>query len=155
MPATALSSFRGQSLPTIGGLNIQGYDVRYIPAKENNPGATWTEEQDVWTLGSLEHTITGLTNGVRYDLELRALTSAGDGPWSSAFSATPKTTPDVPIISLITPDGSTLTVAWDAPGQHRRGPPLHPTTCAISKAAPSTRPMPTGPRWSRHGPLVR
>ena len=99
----------------IGGLNIQGYDVRYIPAEENNPGATWTEEQDVWTLGSLEHTITGLTNGVRYDLELRALTSAGDGPWSSAFSATPKTTPDVPIISLITPDGSTLTVAWDAP----------------------------------------
>ena len=99
----------------IGGLNIQGYDVRYIPAEENNPGATWTEEQDVWTLGSLEHTITGLTNGVRYDLELRAVTSAGDGPWSSAFSATPKTTPDVPIISLITPDGSTLTVAWDAP----------------------------------------
>ena len=48
-------------------------------------------------------------------MELRALTSAGDGPWSSAFSATPKTTPDVPIISLITPDGSTLTVAWDAP----------------------------------------
>ena len=38
----------------IGGLNIQGYDVRYIPAEENNPGATWTEEQDVWTLGSLE-----------------------------------------------------------------------------------------------------
>ena len=99
----------------IGGLNIQGYDVRYIPAEENNPGATWTEEQDIWTLGSLEHTITGLTNGVRYDLELRAVTSAGDGPWSSAFSATPKTTPDVPIISLITPDGSTLTVAWDAP----------------------------------------
>ena len=64
----------------IGGLNIQGYDVRYIPAEENNPGATWTEEQDVWTLGSLEHTITGLTNGVRYDLELRALTSAGAGP---------------------------------------------------------------------------
>jgi hypothetical protein len=27
----------------IGGLNIQGYDVRYIPAEENNPGATWTE----------------------------------------------------------------------------------------------------------------
>ena len=99
----------------IGGLNIQGYDVRYIPAEENNPGATWTEEQDVWTLGSLEHTIIGLTNGVRYDLELRAVTSADDGPWSSAFSATPKTTPDVPIISLITPDGSTLTVAWDAP----------------------------------------
>ena len=99
----------------IGGLNIQGYDVRYIPAEENNPGATWTEEQDVWTLGSLEHTIIGLTNGVRYDLELWAVTSADDGPWSSAFSATPKTTPDVPIISLITPDGSTLTVAWDAP----------------------------------------
>ena len=98
-----------------GGLNIQGYDVRYIPAEENSPGATWTEEQDVWTLGSLEHTITGLTNGVRYDLELRAVTSAGDGPWSSTFSGTPRTTPDVPIVSLITPDGSTLTVAWDAP----------------------------------------
>ena len=98
-----------------GGLNIQSYDVRYIPAEENNPGAAWTEEQDVWTLGSLEHTITGLTNGVRYDLELRAVTSAGDGPWSSTFSGTPRTTPDVPIISLITPVGSTLTVAWDAP----------------------------------------
>ena len=98
-----------------GGLNIQGYDVRYIPAEENSPGATWIEEQDVWTLGSLEHTITGLTNGVRYDLELRAVTSAGDGPWSSTFSGTPRTTPDVPIVSLITPDGSTLTVAWDAP----------------------------------------
>ena len=98
-----------------GGLNIQGYDARYIPAEENSSGATWTEEQDVWTLGSLEHTVTGLTNGVRYDLELRAATSAGDGPWSPTFSGTPKTTPDAPIISLIVPDGSTLTVAWDAP----------------------------------------
>ena len=98
-----------------GGLNIQGYDVRYIPVEENSRGATWTEEQDVWTLGSLEHTVTGLTNGVRYDLELRAVTSAGDGPWSPTFSGTPKTTPDAPIISLIIPDGSTLTVAWNAP----------------------------------------
>ena len=98
-----------------GGLNIQSYDVRYIPADENNPGATWTEEQGVGTPGRLEHTIIGLTNGVRYDLELRAVTSTVDGPWSSTFSGTPRTTPGAPIISLATPDGSTLTVAWDAP----------------------------------------
>ena len=90
---------------------------------------------DVWgvpsppgPLAAVEHTITApdQRRPVRRFLAQAAGTHhdggcAGDGPgeWSREkpprSHCTPKTTPDVPIISLITPDGSTLTVALDAP----------------------------------------
>ena len=43
-------------------------------------GRSWT---DAWTSGALQYTITGLTNGTEYDVQVRALNSNGDGTWSA------------------------------------------------------------------------
>ena len=49
--------------------------------------------EDVWTAGSgaLSYQIAGLTNGTRYDVQVRAVTATGDGPWSATAAGTPAT----------------------------------------------------------------
>ena len=105
------------SAPTdTGGRSITGYDLRYIESDApDRADDNWTVEGDIWTAGDLEHTVSDLTNGVRYDVQLRAVTSAGDGPWSAATSGTPRTVADAPSINLITSRGNALVVAWSAP----------------------------------------
>ena len=46
---------------------------------------------DVWTTGggTLQHTLAGLTGGAQYDLQVRAVNAAGDGPWSATATGTP------------------------------------------------------------------
>ena len=39
--------------------------------------------------GSLSHELTGLTGGTQFDVQVRAVAGSGEGPWSSAGSATP------------------------------------------------------------------
>ena len=69
---------------------ITAYDVRYIlsDAADKTDG-NWTVDDDAWTVGQREYGITGLTNGVAYDVQVRAVDSFGDGPWSETMSATP------------------------------------------------------------------
>ena len=105
------------SAPTdTGGTTIQGYDARYIRSDAGDKSdANWTERDSIWTSGALQYTVSSLTNGVRYDVQLRAVTSAGDGPWSATASATPQTAPDAPTINLITLGDGALAVSWSAP----------------------------------------
>ena len=99
-----------------GGSTIQGYDARYIrsdaPDKSDDD---WTERDGIWISGALQYPLSGLTNGVRYDLQLRAVTGAGNGPWSATASATPQTAPDAPTINLINVGDGALAVSWSAP----------------------------------------
>ncbi len=75
--------------PTGVTATTTAYDVRHIPSDASNKAdANWTVEEDAWTGGKLEHGITGLTNGVGYDVQVRAVTT-GDGPWSATVSGTP------------------------------------------------------------------
>ena len=105
------------SAPTdTGGLAIQSYDLRYIPSNApDKADANWAVVDSIWTSGNREHTQSGLDNGVRYDLQLRAVTSTGTGPWSGSASGTPQTAPGAPTINLITPGGSALAAAWSVP----------------------------------------
>ena len=107
------------SAPTdTGGSTVQGYDARYIRSDAaDKADANWTERDGIWTSGALEYTLSGLTNGVRYDVQLRAVTSAGNGPWSAPTSATPQTAPDAPTINLITVGDGALAVSWSAPDE--------------------------------------
>ena len=99
-----------------GGLTIQSYDLRYIRSDApDKADANWTLEEGAGSPGSLEQTFDGLSNGDRYDVQLRAVTSAGDGPWSASASGTPRTMPQAPSISSTTPGDSALAVAWSAP----------------------------------------
>ena len=102
-----------------GGSTVEGYDARYIRSDAaDKSNANWTERDGIWTSGALEYTLSGLTNGVRYDLQMRAVTDAGNGPWSAPTSATPQTAPDAPTINLITVGDGALAVSWSAPSDN-------------------------------------
>ena len=64
---------------------ITAYDLRYIDnGAADKSDANWTVMEDVWTTGSgsLQYTLTGLTDGTQYDVQVRAVNSGGDGAWS-------------------------------------------------------------------------
>ena len=68
-----------------GSSAITAYDLRYIDnGAADKSDADWTVLEDVWTTGSssLRHTLTGLTDGTQYDVQVRAVNSGGDGTWS-------------------------------------------------------------------------
>ena len=66
-----------------GGTFITRYDlrVRSNPTGENNPG-NW-REFNVWSRGDLTARISGLTNDVSHDVQVRARNRIGVGPWST------------------------------------------------------------------------
>ena len=69
-----------------GGAVVTAYDLRYIQTSaDETADSNWTVLEDVWTTGPdpLEYTITGLTDSTQYDVQLRAVNSAGTGPWSA------------------------------------------------------------------------
>ena len=66
-----------------GETGITAYDVRHIETSEDETDDTkWTVADDAWTSGALGYTITGLDNGIQYDVQVRAVNSNGDGTWS-------------------------------------------------------------------------
>ena len=75
-----------------GGRDITAYDLRYIkPSADETVDGNWTLVDGVWTSGpgGLEHIITGLENGVGYDVQIRAVNANGDGQWSVTVAGTP------------------------------------------------------------------
>ena len=57
----------------------------------------------------------GLTNGVTYYFQVRAVTSLGDGAPSSEISATPATVPTAPQSFGVTPGNTQVDLSWTAP----------------------------------------
>ena len=77
-----------------GGSAITAYDLRHIETSaDETVDSNWTVVDDVWTTGggSLQYTLTGLTGGTQYDLQVRAVNAGGDGPWSATATGTPTT----------------------------------------------------------------
>ena len=96
-----------------GGSAITDYDVRHC-STSCNVATNWTELDDSTDSTALSATITTLTNGTSYQVQVRAGNANGDGPWSP--SATLKAgLPAAPAAPTLTPGGSTLTVTWVAP----------------------------------------
>ena len=63
-----------------GETGIIAYDVRHIETSaDETDDANWTEMDNAWTSGALQYTITMLTNGTQYDVQVRAVNSNGDG----------------------------------------------------------------------------
>ena len=75
-----------------GGPPITAYHLRHIEsAASDKSDANWTVVEDVGTgSGSPEYTLAGLTSGTQYDLQVRAVNSAGTGPWSATATGTPQ-----------------------------------------------------------------
>ena len=76
-----------------GSSPVTAYDLRHIQtAADEAVNSNWTVVEDVWTAAnavSLEHVITALVGGVRYDVQVRAVNSVGAGPWSNTVTGTP------------------------------------------------------------------
>ena len=69
---------------------ITSYHLRHIQSSApDKADGNWTVLGDVWTSGPLGHTVMGLHAGTGYDVQLRAVTSAGVSPWSATVSGTP------------------------------------------------------------------
>ena len=76
------------------GSAVTAYDLRYIQADaDGTVDSGWTVVNDAWTAdagGNLEHTIIGLTQGTRYDIQVRAINAWGAGDWSVVVSGAPE-----------------------------------------------------------------
>ena len=75
------------SAPAVNrGTGVTSYDLRYIPTTaDKKDGSSWTVVENVWTAnpgGNLQHVITGLVGSTQYDVQVRAVNSAGAGAWS-------------------------------------------------------------------------
>ena len=97
-----------------GETGITAYDVRHIETSEDETDDTkWTVADDAWTSGALGYTITGLDNGIQYDVQVRAVNSNGDGTWSGTEVGTPAL--PAPTISSVRADDRAVLVAWGEP----------------------------------------
>ena len=93
-----------------GATGITAYDVRHIETSEDETDdANWTVGDNAWTSGALEYTITGLTNGTEYDIQVRAVNSNGDGTWSDTKTGTPAL--PAPTIDSVRADDRAVTVS--------------------------------------------
>ena len=80
-----------------GGGSIRAYDVRYIETSEDETlDSNWTVRDNAWRSGDLRYVISNLTNSTEYDVQVRAVNSAGDGEWSDTETGTPRPE-DIPI----------------------------------------------------------
>ncbi|MXY10430.1 MAG: S8 family serine peptidase, partial [Acidimicrobiaceae bacterium] len=79
-----------------GGSAVTGYDLRYVATDTTGKEDDWTVVSDVWSSGALEYTVTGLSSGIEYAFQVRAVSSSGAGVWSSTVVAKVGETVTVP-----------------------------------------------------------
>ena len=74
-----------------GSAAIAAYDIRYIlTSADETDDANWFVVEEIWTgAGSLAYTLIGRSNGAQHDVQVRAVSSVGDGDWSPTTAATP------------------------------------------------------------------
>ena len=78
------------SAPTTPPATTTAYDVRHILSSASDKAdGNWTVTDNAWTSGTLTYTITGLTNGTSYDVQIRAVSANGDGAWSTTAIGQP------------------------------------------------------------------
>ena len=98
---------------------ITAYDLRYIQTSaDETVDNNWTVVQDVWTgSGPLQYVLTGLADGTQYDVQVRAVNSDGDGPWSAMVTGTTAgTVAAAPMGLTATANGQTrIDLSWRAP----------------------------------------
>ena len=99
--------------PSSNGSDITDYDVRYCAVSGSSCGA-WQDKSHAGT--AVTATITGLTNGTTYRVQVRATNSAGTSGWSDSGTGVPATQPpDVPSSVTVTTGHQSLGVSWTVP----------------------------------------
>jgi titin len=117
---TSLSASAGNGSASIsftqgsnGGFAITNYKYSL------DGGSTFAAFSPVVTASPVS--ITGLTNGVSYTIQLKGVNSSGDGDASASIMVTPATTPDAPTNLVATYDGSGAVSISFTPGSNGGG----------------------------------
>ena len=92
-----------------GSSAVNDYDVRY----KQTTVTTWTELADITPNTTTSATITGLTNGTAYQVQVRAGNASGDGPWSATSTVTAGV-PTTPAAPTLTSASGQISVSWPA-----------------------------------------
>lgn len=101
------------SAPNANGSTIYDYVIQYRPSQ----AASWTVFDDGVSTATAT-TITGLIDGVTYDVRVSAVNAVGTGPASVAVTAAPGIAgiePDAPTGLVLTASGAQLAASWTAP----------------------------------------
>ena len=116
--------------PADSGSPVRDYDVQYRVCTatdsdtsdltcEPDGKATWDRWRPHSHSGTAQlATITGLTNGTAYEVQVRASNSNGAGPWSEANKATPISVPARPRNPMVEPGNQGFVVTWTAPSDN-------------------------------------
>ena len=120
-PTDASASQSGTSLTInwaapidTGASAVTAYDLRYIRSDASD--GNWTVRSAVATSDASPFTLTGQEAGVQYDLQVRAVNSAGAGPWSDTFiSIKPDVVPAAPASTSVSAGHVRLHATWRRP----------------------------------------
>lgn len=102
-------ALRWSAPSSTGGAAITGYRVQ-----RSTNGTTWTTVTNSAPL-TRTFTVTGLTNGTRYQFRIAANNVAGSGANSTVVSATPRTVPGAPTALAGRPGRKSVVLTWRAP----------------------------------------
>ena len=109
-PSVALATLNSLTVRWVAPMNmgpeISAYDMRYIlssaSATDKADDNKWTLQEDAWTSGSLEYTISLLSQNTSYDVQVRAENDEGISAWSA--SATGMTAQNqAPVFAAVSP----------------------------------------------------
>ena len=110
--------------PSSNGLAITQYILGFracTATPRNCTGATptwgnWAERS--YAASSTAATITGLTNGTKYEARVRARNANGLGPWSPVVDTIPLAAPSTPTGLTLEPSHMQLVVSWNESASH-------------------------------------
>ncbi|MFT4050288.1 MAG: fibronectin type III domain-containing protein [Solirubrobacterales bacterium] len=91
-----------------GGRTIRGYTVRY----SSDEGDSWQTKTIAPGTGT---SLTGLSNGTEYEVQVAAMSSDSLGDYSESETVTPSTTPGAPSGVQLTPHYTSIHASWTAP----------------------------------------
>ena len=73
-----------------GASAVTAYDVRHIAGDASDKSdSEWTVIDSAADAQTRRYTVSGLTDGTLYDMQVRAVNAAGDGVWSDTVTAAP------------------------------------------------------------------
>ena len=100
-----------------GDSEVTGYDLRHRREDTTDrTSAGWTVIEGIWSSGDLTYELAGLSRGRYYDLQVRATSDDGTGPWSPLFrQATNPAPPGAPVMSQPRTRNAGLDLRWDPP----------------------------------------